>query len=153
MTIRVGIVDPYEIVRDGLKLFLETTEDLVFVGEASSADEAVQLCEQQQPHVILYDFLPDDGSTLSVMGSLCRHFPQLSIVVLTAIIEPERVKQLLTLDVVGCLTKHHSIEVLEEVIRAASMRVRVMDAEVSAVLARQGYPLDGTWKVIASDDD
>ena len=65
MCIRVLVVDDHEMVRTGLAAFIKANKDLELVGEASKGAEAVRLCEQLQPDVVIIDMmLPDiDGPT------------------------------------------------------------------------------------------
>ena len=56
-SIRVIIVDDHAMVRTGLATFLEVSDDLDFVGQATNGQEAVELCEQLQPDVILMDLV------------------------------------------------------------------------------------------------
>ena len=54
--IRVLIADDHEVVRDGLKLILETEDDFEVVGEAGDGFIAIELTEQLQTDVDLMDF-------------------------------------------------------------------------------------------------
>ncbi|MYS79850.1 response regulator [Embleya scabrispora] len=54
-SIRLLIVDDQELIRTGLRLFLQTQEDLVVVGEAEDGDEAIELAADLRPDVILMD--------------------------------------------------------------------------------------------------
>jgi len=53
--IRVLIADDHEVVRDGLRLILETEADFQVVGEAANGAAAVQLTGALQPQVVLMD--------------------------------------------------------------------------------------------------
>ena len=55
MTIRVLIVDDDTLVRAGLRLMIETQDDLVVAGEAADGDEAIALVRQLRPDVVLMD--------------------------------------------------------------------------------------------------
>ncbi|MGM0385107.1 MAG: response regulator, partial [Actinomycetota bacterium] len=55
MTIRVLVVDDDTLVRAGLRLMIETQDDLDVVGEAADGDEAVALARDLQPEVVLMD--------------------------------------------------------------------------------------------------
>lgn len=53
--IRVLIADDHLIVREGLRLILETADGIELVGEATDGAEAVRLAKELQPDVILMD--------------------------------------------------------------------------------------------------
>lgn len=55
--IRIMIVDDHDMVRSGLGVFLDTCDDLELVCEASSGEEAVRLCAEHRPDVILMDLV------------------------------------------------------------------------------------------------
>jgi len=55
--IRVIIVDDHAVVRQGLKAFLQTQDDLEIVGEAADGDEAVRQVEDLVPDVVLMDLV------------------------------------------------------------------------------------------------
>jgi chemotaxis response regulator CheB len=58
--IRVLLVDDHFVVRSGLGAVLNSTEDLILVGEAGNGEEAIRMCERLQPEVVL-------------MSSFCLH--------------------------------------------------------------------------------
>ncbi len=55
MTIRVLVVDDDTLVRAGLRMMIETQDDLVVAGEAANGDEAVALARELGPDVVLMD--------------------------------------------------------------------------------------------------
>ena len=55
MSVRVLIADDQALVRSGFRLIVETRSDLAVVGEADSGEEAIRLCQELEPDVILMD--------------------------------------------------------------------------------------------------
>jgi DNA-binding NarL/FixJ family response regulator len=55
MTVRVGIADDQSLVRDGFRVQLGLVDDLEFVGEASTGEQAVELARRERPDVLLMD--------------------------------------------------------------------------------------------------
>ena len=52
---RVGVIDDHPIVRVGVTLMIEASEDLCCVGEAGSVSEAIELVESESPDLIILD--------------------------------------------------------------------------------------------------
>ena len=57
MTIRVLITDDHQVVRRGLRGFLELDSELEVVGEAENGEEAVEMARRLEPDVVLMDLL------------------------------------------------------------------------------------------------
>jgi NarL family two-component system response regulator LiaR len=55
--IRVLLVDDHAVVRSGLSFFLSTTDDIEVVGEAADGEQALRLCAQLHPDVVLMDMI------------------------------------------------------------------------------------------------
>lgn len=129
-SIRVGIVDSHEMVRAALKMFLETTDDLFFVGEATSEIETFLMCEQEKPDVILLDFLQGEDQGLGMIERLLNGFPKLPIIILTALVDTQHVNRTVQAGVVGYLLKQVSIDILANAIRSAYNGYFTFDEEV-----------------------
>ena len=55
MTIRVLLVEDHKILREGTRELLEQTNDLAVVAESATGEEAITLCRQLQPDVVVMD--------------------------------------------------------------------------------------------------
>ena len=95
--IRVMIVDDHAMVRTGLATFLEVSDDLDLVGQATNGQEAVELCEQFQPDVILMDVYMQGctGLELAIVIRQEEAFVGVPIVFLSR--ETDRMKQIAAL--------------------------------------------------------
>ena len=81
--IRVMITDDHLIVREGLRLILETAEGVDIVGEASDGADCLQLVPAVNPHVILMDLQMPRMDGITAIGHLRREHPEIAIVILT----------------------------------------------------------------------
>lgn len=117
--IRVMIVDEHDMVRRGLAAFLKVISDLKLVGEARNGQEAVQVCEQLQPDVVLMDLLMPvmDGTTATRI--IRERWPQVQVIALTASQEPALVREVLQAGAVGYLLKNVTMDELAQAIRSA----------------------------------
>src|SRR6476620_863466 len=82
--IRVLIVDDHAVVRSGLAAFLQVFDDLELVGEAANGQQALRLCEQVQPDVVLMDqVMPGmDGATAT--RAIRQQYPHIQVIALTS---------------------------------------------------------------------
>ena len=132
--IRVMTVDDQEILRGGIKFSLLAFDDLELVGEASSGEEALRLCREVQPHVVLMDLrMPEmDGvETTRAIRSLC---PQVQVVALSSYHDQDLVRRAMQAGAVGYLVKGVSAEELAEAIRAAHAGRPALGQEAVGVL-------------------
>ena len=80
--IRVMVVDDHDMVRRGLAAFLRVKPDLKLVAEARNGQEAVDLCAERQPDVILMDLvMPQmDGATATRL--IRERCPEIQVIAL-----------------------------------------------------------------------
>ena len=117
--IRVMIVDDHEIMRTGIRFVLLAFEDLELVGEARRGEEAVRLCQEVNPDVILLDMkMPgmDGVQTTAAIKAAC---PNVQLLILTSFHDPDLVRRSMRAGAVGYLLKDASKEDLALAIRAA----------------------------------
>lgn len=81
--IRVALVDDHAIVREGIRHVLATTPDIEVVGEASNAEDALSLIDEEAPDLILLDITLPGVSGLDLTRRIRERTPQLKILVLS----------------------------------------------------------------------
>jgi NarL family two-component system response regulator LiaR len=118
--IRVLLVDDHAVVRSGLSAFLLVFDDLELVGEAAGGEEAVRLCEQLQPDVVLMDLVMPGMDGASATQKIRQRFPDIQIIALTSFKEQDLVQRVMQAGAIGYLLKNVSADDLAEAIRAAS---------------------------------
>jgi NarL family two-component system response regulator LiaR len=117
--IRVMIVDDHDMVRRGLAAFLKAKADLELVGEASDGEEALDVCEQVRPDVVLMDLVMPEMDGTAATRAIRERWPQVQVVALTSFQENELVQQALQAGAISYLLKNVSVDDLAEAIRAA----------------------------------
>ncbi|CCH79069.1 Transcriptional regulatory protein devR (dosR) [Nostocoides japonicum T1-X7] len=84
MTVSVYLLDDHEIVRRGLRELIETTEDLVVVGESGLAKEAVRRVPALRPDVAIFDARLTDGSGIDACREIRSIDPSIKGLILTS---------------------------------------------------------------------
>jgi two-component system, NarL family, response regulator DevR len=83
-TLRVFLLDDHEVVRQGITAMLETQPDLVVVGEAATAAQALARVPALQPDVAVLDVRLPDGDGVQVCRELRAKMPDLACLMLTS---------------------------------------------------------------------
>ena len=83
-TIRLVIVDDHAMVRRGLATFLKASPNLELVGEAGNGAEALRLCDQVRPHVVLMDLMMPEMSGVETIEALLKEHPDIKVIALTS---------------------------------------------------------------------
>ncbi|MGD9047163.1 MAG: SpoIIE family protein phosphatase [Anaerolineae bacterium] len=132
--IRVMIVDDHSMVRRGLATILRVRPGLELVGEASNGYEALQMCDQARPDVILMDLVMPEMDGAAATRAIRAQCPQIQVIALTSFKEKELVQGALEAGAIGYLLKNVSAEELAEAIRAAYAGRPTLAPEVAQVL-------------------
>ena len=139
--IRVMITDDHLIVREGLRLILETADGIDIVGEASDGAECLQLVSELKPHVILMDLQMPRMDGITAIGHLRREHPEIAIVILTTFNEDELMIRGLQAGARGYLLKDTSRGNLLDTIQAAARGETLLKPEILArVLSARSMP-------------
>jgi len=117
--IRVLVVDDHAVVREGITTFLKVHRDLEMVGEASSGQEAIRLCGQTHPDVVLMDLIMPEMDGPTTIRLINQSFPLIQVIALTSFGQEDLVRSALQAGAVSYLLKTISASELAEAIRAA----------------------------------
>ena len=136
--IKILIADDHLIVRQGLRLILETENDFEIVGEATDGAEAVSLCKKLKPDVVLMDLRMPNMDGLTAIEKLRDEKPEIAVIILTTFNEDELMLRGLQAGARGYLLKDTGRSTLFDTIRAASRGETLLKPEIMArVLAQK----------------
>jgi NarL family two-component system response regulator LiaR len=132
--IRVMLVDDHTMVRRGLATFLKAFEDLELAGEANGGEDAIRLCAEVLPDVILMDMVMPDMDGAAATRLIRQQFPQVQVIALTSFKEGALVKNALEAGAIGYLLKDVSADELVQAIRAAHAGRATLSPEAAQAL-------------------
>jgi DNA-binding NarL/FixJ family response regulator len=115
--IRILIADDHRLVIDGIKLMLESAEDMLCVGEASNGKEALAMLEKVPADVLLLDINMPEMDGLECSRLVKTRFPKVKILVLSMLKEASLVKSMLRNGASGFLLKNAGKDEVMEAIR------------------------------------
>jgi two-component system, NarL family, response regulator YdfI len=130
--IKILIADDHLIIRQGLRLILETEDDFELAGEASDGAEALRLCKTLHPHVVLMDLRMPNMDGLTAIERLRTEQPEIAVVILTTFNEDELMFRGLQAGARGYLLKDTDRAALFDTIRAAARGETLLKPEVMA---------------------
>jgi DNA-binding NarL/FixJ family response regulator len=127
--IRVLIADDHALVRSGLRLLLESQDDLEVVGEAGNFAQTVDRIEDLKPDVVTLDLAMPGGFSVGGIEKLRDRFPNLRIVVLTMYDDPAFVRTALAMGAAAYVAKSAADQGLIAAIRAVHEGRVYVDAQ------------------------
>jgi two-component system, NarL family, response regulator LiaR len=133
--IRLVIADDHVLVRQGIRAFLDTYEDLAIVGEAEDAATATQICAQQKPQVALVDLVMPGGG-IAATRDIRTASPETQVIVLTSFEDARQILAAVQAGALSCLLKDIDADGLAEAVRKAARNEAVLHPRVA------GYLLD-----------
>ena len=116
--IKVLIVDNHQVVRQGLRTFLELQEDILVVGEAGDGQTAVEMVRQLNPNVVLMDLVMPILDGISAIRQVKSLGSNVKVIALTSFTEDDKVFPAIQAGASSYLLKDVSPDDLGEAIRA-----------------------------------
>lgn len=132
--IRLLLVDDQSFIRESLRTLLERHKDLQVVGLAEDGEQAIEICEQVQPQLVIMDLdMPNmDGMTASKI--MKQRWPNIRILILTTFQDTEQALEVLRSGADGYLLKSMEPRELVETIRLVYRGGTLIDQDMSQKL-------------------
>ena len=147
-TIRVLTVDDHELLRQGIYYSLLSIDDIELVAEAQEGEEALHLCGEIKPDVVLMDMrLPGEMDGIATTKVIRRRYPQVQVLALSSFFDKDLVQGAMQAGAIGYLVKGVSGE---ELANAISHFVGALLAVVGLVLMVSNSMARGNVWVLTS---
>jgi DNA-binding NarL/FixJ family response regulator len=149
-TIRVLLADDHAMVRQGIRQFLESAEDITVVAEASDGARALELVEELKPDIALLDVQMPTMSGVEATRQIKARFKGVRVLILTAYDDDPYVFALLQAGADGYLLKTAGVDDLLCAVRAVYRGEPVLSPEVTEKVLHQiksGRPAGASQQV------
>lgn len=134
--IRVILVDDHAMLRKGLRFFLAGFNDLELVGEAASGKEAIRLCAELVPDVVLMDMVMPDMDGAATTQAIRQQTPTVEVIALTSFQEEDLIERALQAGAISYLLKNVSAQSLADAIRQAHAGHSTLAPEATEALVK-----------------
>ena len=132
--IRVLLVDDHQVVRRGLRTFLEVQDDIEVVGEAADGDEGVARAEELRPDIVLMDVKMPGTDGIEALRKLREGGNPARVLVVTSFTEQRTVVPALRAGAAGYVYKDVDPEALAGAIRSVHAGHVLLQPEVAGAL-------------------
>lgn len=137
MSIKVLVVDDHEMVRRGIISYLETEDDIDVVGEASDGAQAVELCQELRPDVVLIDLIMENMDGIAATKKITAELPDTKVIILTSFVDEQLVFPALEAGALSYLLKTATAEDIVKAIRSAQQSQSVIEPKVAAQMVHR----------------
>jgi NarL family two-component system response regulator LiaR len=145
--ITILLVDDHEVVRQGLRAYLDSQPDFRVIGEASSGEEAVEAAMEYLPDVMLMDLVMSGIGGIEATRKVKDITPRTQIVVLTSYHQDEFIFPALQAGAISYVLKDVMMDDLADAIRKASrgeavLHPRVAERVIQEINGARGAPFN-----------
>ncbi len=135
--IKVLIVDDHQVVRQGLRTFLELLEDISVIGEAEDGKQAVEMVGTLKPDVVLMDIVMPRMDGITATQQVCALGLSTKVIALTSFSEDDKVFPAIQAGAASYLLKDVSPDDLAEAIRAVHRGEARLHPDITRKLMEQ----------------
>lgn len=144
--IRVLLVDDHQVVRRGLRTFLEVQDDIEVVGEASDGAEGVAHAEELRPDVVLMDVKMPGTDGIEALKRLRELANPARVLIVTSFTEQRTVVPALRAGASGYVYKDVDPDALAGAIRSVHAGHILLQPEIAGALLSQDDSQGGTGR-------
>jgi NarL family two-component system response regulator LiaR len=136
--IRLMIADDHRMVREGIKAFI-ASEDQLFevVGEAKDGIEAVEVAARTHPDIILLDLLMPRLDGIGATQEILKNNPHARVLIITSYVEDEKVIAAIRAGAAGYLLKDSSPEDLRSAMLAIAAGGSILPPRIAGLVVRE----------------
>ena len=143
-SLRVVLVDDHEVVREGLRVLIDTQEDMEVVGQAGTAAEGVRRVGYDAPDVVVLDVRLPDGSGVEACREIRERWPDVGVLILTSYADEEALMSAIIAGAAGYVLKRIDTNALIEAERKVGAGESLLDPAMTEALFERlrGHDVD-----------
>jgi two-component system response regulator DevR len=130
-TLRILLVDDHEVVRLGLAILLEDDPGVKIVGEAGSAQEALEACERLRPDLVILDIRLPDQLGVTVCRQIVERWPHIKVIILTSFVNDDLIADAISAGAAGYVLKQVGNEELLRAVEAVRRGEALLNPQVT----------------------
>ena len=142
-TISIVIADDHELVRDGIRMVLESQPDIEVVAQAGDAESAARYVLGHKPDVLVLDLNMPGTRSLEMIPKMSEASPSTAVVVLTMLNEPAFAREALQAGAKGYVIKHSAATELVSAVRSVVAGDTYINPSLGARLAAEPPSAEG----------
>ncbi len=128
---KILLVDDHQMVRLGLKSYLELQDDIAEVSEAVNGKEGVEQALASRPDVIIMDIVMPEMNGIEATLAILKEWPEAKILILTSYLDNEKIYPVLDAGAHGYMLKTSSAEEILRAVRKVAKGEFAIETEVS----------------------
>ena len=128
---KILLVDDHQMVRLGLKSYLELQDDIAEVSEAVNGNEGVEQALASRPDVIIMDIVMPEMNGIEATLAILKEWPEAKILILTSYLDNEKIYPVLDAGAHGYMLKTSSAEEILRAVKKVAKGEFAIETEVS----------------------
>ncbi len=129
--IRILLVDDHEMVRMGVRTYLETQSDFEVVGEAENGEKGVALALSTRPDIILMDLVMDVMDGVEATKLIIEQWPEAKVIIVTSFLDDEKLYPVIEAGATSYLLKTSRASDIVDAVRATYKGESVLEPKVT----------------------
>lgn len=135
--IKILLVDDHPIIRDAIKLYFESIEDISISGEADHGLDALELLKNNQYDLVITDIVMPEMNGVELLTEMQQQYPNQNVLVLSMINEASQVKKMISLGARGYVLKNSPKEEILNAIHTIAKGETYYSKEVFEIIMGQ----------------
>lgn len=136
MSLRVVLADDHQVIREGLRNLIDEQDNMEVIAEASNGREAIDLCDEHNPDVVVMDVAMPDLNGIEATRQIVSDCPNTKVLALSMHADKHYAAGMLGAGAVGYVLKDCAFDELAEAIRQVAGGGSYLSAEIEGVVLR-----------------